>query len=308
MTGDSASTAGFPIEQRGRGIALRIGAITAFGMMLAALKYSASAGVGPVEIIFYRNFFSLPTIIAWVLLSGGASAVATQRPAAHATRSALGLVVMFGTFVALSMLPLAEATAISFSAPLFATILSALVLRETVMWHRWGAVLVGFIGVLIIVQPGGSALPPLGVAIALASALGTAGVVITLRQIGATESAVATVFWFNIASVIVTAVPMPFIFQSHVWPVWFALAVGGVTGGIAQIMLTSAVRYAPVSVLAPFDYLQIVWATVWGYVLFDVLPSSASIVGAALIASAGCYVVWRERRMRKLVVPTSTEL
>lgn len=297
-----------PAEHRGRGIALRVGGVTCFATMMAALKYGTLHGVGPAEILFYRNFFSLPTIILWVIVGGGLSAVRTNRPGAHATRSALGLSVMFCTFIALSMLPLAEATVISFSSPLFATMLSALVLKERVLWHRWGAIAVGLLGVLIVVRPGGSGLPALGVAVALAAALGAAGVTITLRQIGQTESATATVFWFNIASVIVTAVPMPFLFHAHAANVWVALALGGLLGGCAQIMMTAAVRYAPVSALAPFDYLQIVWAMLWGFLLFDALPTWSGVLGAILIGSGGCYVIWRERKMRTIVVPSSNEL
>jgi drug/metabolite transporter (DMT)-like permease len=297
-----------PVEQRGRGIALRVGAVTAFAAMMAALKYCAVHGVGPMEILFYRNLFSFPTILAWILFGGGFAMVKTSRPAAHAMRSAMGLIVMFCTFLALSMLPLAEATVISFSAPLFATMLSALVLGETVMWHRWVAIVVGFAGVLIVIEPGGSALSPSGVAIGLAAALGTAVVVITLRQMGETESATATVFWFNLVCVIVTTLPMPFFFQNHPPNIWASLALGGLMGGIAQIMMTAAVRYAPVSVLAPFDYLQIVWATLWGSVLFSTLPSSTSMVGALLIAAAGSYVLWRERKAQKAIVPSPTEL
>jgi drug/metabolite transporter (DMT)-like permease len=238
-------------------------------------------------------------------MSGGFAAVRTNRPMAHATRSGLGIVVMFCTFVALSMLPLAEATVINFSAPLFATMLSALVLREKVMWHRWGAIAVGFIGVLIVVQPGGSTLPPLGVAVGLASAIGSAVVVITLRQIGETENPVATVFWFNLVCVVVTALPMPIIYQDHAPHIWAVLVLAGLAAGLAQIMMTAAVRYAPVSVLAPFDYLQLVWATLWGFILFDALPSRAGLIGAVLIAAAGCYVVWRERKLRKTITPPS---
>lgn len=288
-----------PAEHRGRGIALRIGAVTVFAAMMAAMKYATQHGVDPVEILFYRNLFSLPTIIGWIVWTGGFAVVRTKRPGAHATRSFLGLGVMFLTFTALSLLPLAEATVISFSAPLFATMLSALFLRETVGWHRWTAIAVGLAGVMIAVQPGGSGLSVAGVAIGLAAALGAAIVVITLRQIGQTESAASTVFWFNIVCVVATALPMPFMFTLHEPSVWIALLLGGLVGGLAQIMMTSAVRYAPVSVLAPFDYLQLVWAIFWGYLLFEALPSAPAIAGAALIASAGCYVVWRERRLKR---------
>jgi drug/metabolite transporter (DMT)-like permease len=297
-----------PVEHRGRGIALRIGGVSCFAAMMAALKYATLHGVGPAEILFYRNFFSLPTIILWVVLNGGVAVVRTKRPGAHAIRSALGLSVMFCTFVALSMLPLAEATVISFSAPLFATILSALVLKERVLWHRWGAIAVGLLGVLVVIRPGGSGLPALGVAVALAAALGAGGVTITLRQIGQTENATATVFWFNIACVIATAIPMPFLFHVHAPNVWAALTLGGLLGGIAQIMMTAAVRFAPVSALAPFDYLQMIWAMMWGFFLFDALPTWDGVLGALLIGSGGCYVIWRERKARTVIVPSSNEL
>jgi len=276
--------------------------------MMAALKYASVHGTSPLEILFYRNLFALPTIIGWVAVSGGLAAVRTRRISAHVTRSALGLCVMFCTFLALSKLPLAEATVISFSAPLFATMLSALVLGEKVLWHRWTAIVVGFAGVLIAVDPSGSMLPVFGVAIALVAALGTAVVVITLRQIGATESATATVFWFNIACVLVTMIPMPFVHRPHDGNVWLALVVAGLCGGTAQIMITAAVRYAPVSVLAPLDYLQLAWATLWGMVLFGIAPTINAALGGVLIAAAGCYVVWRERRHRQIVVPAANKV
>jgi len=306
--GPSSEESRNPAENRGRGIALRVGAVTAFGAMMAALKYAMTHGVNAIELLFYRNLFALPTILAWVAAEGGLSAIRTNRPLAHLTRSAIGLAVMFCTFQALAMLPLAEATVISFSAPLFATMLSALVLREKVLWHRWGAIALGFIGVLIVVRPGGTALPLLGVSIGLAAALGTGVVVITLRQIGRTETAAATVFWFNIAGLAVTALPMPHYWHGHPPSVLLALVIGGVCGGVAQIMIAAAVRYAPVSVLAPFDYLQLVWATIWSVILFNTLPTPSSLLGGCLIAAAGCYVVWRERSQLRSVVSSSSEL
>lgn len=299
---------GRPTEHRARGIGLRIGAVSTFAAMMAALKYATTHGAGPVEVLFYRNLFALPTILAWVMMDGGFAAVRTARPGAHITRSALGLCVMFCTFAALSMLPLAEATVISFTAPLFATIFSALVLGEKVLWHRWTAIAVGFLGVLIAIRPGGLTLPPLGVGIGLTAALGTAVVVITLRQIGKTESATATVFWFNLACVLVTALPMPFVYHEHAPDIWLALVLGGLMGGAAQIMMTAAVRYAPVSVLAPFDYLQLAWAILWAFVLFGTLPTVEAVLGGALIAAAGCYVFWRERRARPAVIATASDL
>jgi len=308
LVASAAAQPSLLVERRGLGIALRIGAMTLFAAMMAALKYGASHGVGAVELLFYRNLFAFPTILAWIFFSGGFAIVHSRRPQLHATRSALGLGVMALTFLALAKLPLAEATVISFSSPLFATILSALMLREKVMWHRWSAIALGFVGVMIVVQPGQSALPIDGMLIGLAAAFGAALVVITLRQIGGTEHPVATVFWFNLACIVATVIPMPFFFHDHPPAVWIALISGGLLGGVAQILMTSALRYAPVSVLMPFDYLQIIWATIWGFFLFDVLPTRNSMIGATLIVGAGCYVVYRERKAGKMPAPTPEKL
>jgi len=297
-----------PVEHRRRGIALRVGGVSCFAAMMAALKYGTVHGVDPVEVLFYRNLFSLPTIVAWVVLGGGWATVRTQRPAAHATRSALGLSVMFCTFLSLSMLPLAEATLISFSAPFFATALSALLLREKVLWHRWTGIAVGITGVIDVVRPGEAALPLAGIVVGLTAALGAGLVTITLRQIGRTETATATVFWFNLACLLATAIPMPFVFRIHSPDVWVALVIGGLMGGIAQIMTTAAVRYAPVSALAPFDYLQIVWAMLWSLFLFGTYPAASAIAGAVLIGAGGVYVLWRERHMHKAVVASASEV
>lgn len=303
-----ATTAAAHVDHRARGIALRIGAVTAFGVMLAALKYGAEQKVSAAELIFYRNLFSFPTILAWVMLTTGFAGVKTSRPGAHATRAAIGLVSMYLNFFAYAMLPLAEATAIGFSAPLFATALSAVLLREQVGWHRWGAIAVGFIGVLIVVRPGGGALPAAGVALGLVAAFGVAMVVITLRQIGATERATATVFWFNLVSLAVTAVPMLWLFHWHDTHVWIALIILGLFGGAAQILITASVRFAPVSVLAPFDYMQMLWAILWGWVLFSIVPAGPALFGAALIAAAGGYIVWREGRRNRAMPPSANEL
>lgn len=305
---DPAEAAAVHTDHRARGIALRIGSVSTFGVAIAALKYASQHGVTPAELIFYRNLFAMPAILIWLLMTTGMAGVRTRRPGAHAMRAVIGLVAMYLNFMALSLLPLAEATAIGFSSPLFATALSAVLLREQVGWHRWAAIGLGFIGVLVVVQPGGGSLPLVGVAVGLAAAFGVALVVVTLRQIGETERAAATVFWFTLASLIVTAVPMLWLFQWHAGPVWIALAILGLFGGIAQIMITASVRFAPVSVLAPIDYLQMVWAILWGWLLFLVAPTANALIGAALIAAGGGYIVWREGRRNRPVVPSASEL
>jgi drug/metabolite transporter (DMT)-like permease len=279
------------------GILCRIGSGLSFSTMGALFKLASADGFSAPELVFYRSLFSLPVVLFWVLQRESLAALRPNRPLAHVWRSGLGLLSMGLTFQALILLPLADATAINFTAPIFATILSFLILREDVRVYRWAAVVVGFIGVIVIARPGGSTLPAIGVLIALAAAIGQAGVTTTLRHLQRSESVVAIVFWFAVAGVIVGGLVLPFF--AHARPVSaFALVVGGgLAGGIGQLLMTSSLR-APVSVVSAFDYLQIVAATVYGWLLFSDVPKASTIFGAALIAISGLYTAWREHRRR----------
>jgi drug/metabolite transporter (DMT)-like permease len=208
------------------------------------------------------------------------------------------------TFQALILLPLADATAINFTAPIFATILSFLLLREEVRAHRWAAVVIGFIGVLIVARPGGSSLPLLGVGIAVLAAIGQAGVTTTLRQIQRSENISAIVFWFAVSGIVVGGLLMPVFGHVHGLTPMALVAAGGLAGGLGQLFMTSSLR-APISVVAPFDYLQIVAATIYGWLLFSDIPTQHTIAGAALIAVSGLYTAWREhrRRVRQAAAP-----
>ena len=279
------------------GILCRIGSGLSFSTMGALFKLASADGFSAPELVFYRSLFSLPVVLFWVLQRESLAALRPNRPLAHVWRSSLGLLSMGLTFQALILLPLADATAINFTAPIFATILSFLILREDVRVYRWAAVVVGFIGVIVIAGPGGSTLPAIGVLIALAAAVGQAGVTTTLRHLQRSENVVAIVFWFAVAGVIVGGLVLPLF--AHARPVSaFALVVaGGLAGGIGQLLMTSSLR-APVSVVSAFDYLQIVAATVYGWLLFSDVPKASTIFGAALIAISGLYTAWREHRRR----------
>ena len=291
-------------DHRLRGIAYRFGAVFCFAIMAGGVKLAADRGVSTTELIFYRNLFSLPVILLWLALGPGFGAIRTKRPGAHLSRAGVGLVSMFLNFQALVMLPLAEATTIGFAAPLFATILSTLVLSERIGPHRWAAVALGFAGVIVVMQPGQSALPLDGLAVAIIAAFGVASVVITVRQIGATEQAATTVFWFNIASLAVVSLPMPWLAHTHSPAVFGILLVMGVAGGIAQILMTSSLRHAPVAVLAPFDYFQLLWATAIGWLLWSRAPSPATLAGGVLIAASGIYTGYREHHLHRRAIAT----
>jgi len=272
--------------------------------MGALLKLASMEGLNAPELVFYRSLFSLPVVLFWVLKRESLASLKPNRPLAHVWRSCLGLLSMGLTFQALILLPLADATAINFTAPIFATILSFLILREDVGLHRWGAVVLGFVGVLIVARPGGSSLPILGIAIALVGAVGQAGVTTTLRHLQRSENVAAIVFWFAIAGIVVGGLLMPFFGRLHGLTALALVVAGGLAGGIGQLLMTSSLR-APVSVVSPFDYLQIVAATIYGWLLFSDVPSLHTILGAALIAGSGIYTALGEHRRRLREGPTA---
>ena len=284
-------------EHVASGILCRIGSGLSFATMGALLKLASEQGLNAPELVFYRSLFSLPVILFWVLKRESLAALRPNRPLAHVWRCGLGLLSMGLTFQALILLPLADATAINFTAPIFATILSFLILKEHVGVHRWSAVLLGFIGILIVARPGGSSLPLLGVIIALIAAVGQAGVTTTLRHLQRSENVSAIVFWFAVSGVLVGGLLMPFFGERHSAQAIGVVLAGGLAGGLGQLLMTASLR-APVSVVTPFDYLQIVAATAYGWMLFSDVPSTHTIAGAALIALSGLYTAWRENRLR----------
>lgn len=295
-----------PDQNRMLGILLRICATTCFGFMAAMIKLGYAHGVSTPELGFYRFLFGLPPLLAWIAWSQNWGAWRTQRPLAHVSRAAIGLTTMVLGFSALFYLPLAEATTINFAAPLFAVMLSALILKEQVGKHRWSAVLLGLLGVVIVMRPSGSDLPLIGLILAVLAALGGGLVTITIRQIGRTEGTQTTVLWFTLTSIAVLGALMPFYASRHDVTTWGILVALGLFGGFGQLFLTSSLRYAPVSVVVPFDYLQLLWAVLLGWLIFDNHPPTTTWIGAAVIIASGLYTVYREHRLgreRSKVVP-----
>jgi drug/metabolite transporter (DMT)-like permease len=288
----SASVGG---DGHGRAIVLRLLAGIACALMAAGVKLASGRGANVIEIIFYRNAFSLPLIVGWIAMGPRSAGIAVRRPRAHVSRAVVGLAATVLNFQAISMLPLAEATVIGFAVPFFATVLSAWLLGEEVRRHRWLAILIGLVGVLVVVQPGASHVPLAGALVGVAAALGVAAVTVTLRQLGSTESATATVFWFAVTLTVVTGLSMPWLGQAHDPATWMLLLWVGLTGGAAQLLNTASLRLAPVSVLGPFDYTQLVWAAAIGWMIWDATPSPVTWIGAAVIMASGFYVVHRER-------------
>ena len=286
-----------PEQNRLLGIGLRLGATTCFAFMAAMIKLGHEAGIATVELCFYRFAFGLPPLLAWIAWSGNYGAWRTARPAAHAWRAAVGLSTMVLAFSALAYLPLAESTTIGFAAPLFAVMLSALVLKEPVGLHRWSAVAIGFVGVLLVMRPHGGPLPPVGLLLAVGAAFGVGVVTITIRQIGRTEHPQTTVLWFSMLSMLALGMLMPFHARVHDLQAWLILIALGAFGGFGQLFLTASLRFAPVSVVVPFDYFQLLWAVLLGWLIFSNQPPATTWAGAAAIVASGLYTLYREHKL-----------
>ncbi|OYY63086.1 DMT family transporter [Sphingomonas sp. 28-62-11] len=280
-------------------VTLRLMSAALFAGMNALMKLCETGGAGLGEIIFFRQFGAACLMVVVLATGPGFASVKTERFGAHILRTVMGLTAIGFSFNAILMLPLAESTTIGFTMPIFATILGALVLREPTGWHRWGAVIAGFIGVLIVAQPGGDHFPLLGALSGLAGAFITASVSILLRTIAKTEATLTTVFWFSTLSLVPLGIIYAFVWQPHQGVTWALLMGVGLVGGIAQLAMTGAIRFGPVSVVLPMDYSSLLWATIYGWLIFNVLPTPATWIGAPIIIASGLYIVWRERVRHK---------
>ncbi len=283
------------------GIGLKLLAVLMFSVMNAFIKLVADFPTS--EIVFARSFFALIPVVlmAWFTAEGLKKLVVTSRPWLHVRRSLFGMGGMFGYFTAIALLPLVDATAIGFLMPIFAVVLSALVLREQVGVYRWGAVLVGLLGVLLIIEPHGGVRGlvagglSIGVLFGLMGAFLAAFVVVFIRQMSATETSESIVFYFTSFCAVVAGVWMLFEFQMPSPVEAIYLVTIGVLGGIAQLAMTFSYRFAEPSLLAPFDYIGIVWATLIGFLFFGEIPLPVVLAGSAVVVAAGLIIAWRER-------------
>ncbi len=275
-------------------IALRLVSVVFLATMAALIKLAEAGGAHLSEILFFRQAVGVPLVAGVIAAGPGLATIRTGQLSAHILRAVVGLVSMTCLFTAVTMLPLAESTTLQFTVPIFATILGALVLKEPTGWHRWLAVAAGFTGVLIVARPGTGHFALWGTLAGLTAGFLTAVVSILLRRIGRTESAFTTVFWFATLSMVPLSVIYALDHQAHPLRIWLLLLGIGVVGNLGQIALTSALKLGPVSVVVPMDYSSLLWATLYGWVLFGALPGVATWIGAPLIIGSGLYIVWRE--------------
>lgn len=297
-----------PAEQRPlTGIALRLLTALLLAVMFALVKLAAMRGVNLIETLFYRQIGSALCAVGLVAAGPGFGSLRTRRVGAHVFRMGLGMSAMALNFLAMIMLPLAEATAIGFTVPIFSVVLAALLLAEPTGKWRWGAVAAGFLGVLIIVQPSRGEVPLAGAGVATVAALLTAAVTIVIRQLGRTERASTTVFWFAFSSLVPLGVLMIWFAGKHDAATWAILAGMALAGGLAQLTLTGALRLAPVALVMPMDYSMLLWTTLFGAWLFAELPTPWVWAGAPIIILSGLVIVWREHRLHRKAIAEVAE-
>lgn len=286
-------------------IALRIGAMLLISTMLMLVKYAGEQGVSVPEILFWRMEMTLPIVLVWLGARGQLRRLATRRSASHARRSAMGMAALFCNVAAAMLLPLAEATTLGFTTPLFAVIITAVVMRQHVGPWRWTAVVLGFIGVLIIAQPGHAPVSLAGVAAGLGAGILVAMVSFQIRDLARTEEPISCVFWFAFYGTLIASVLMPAYYRDHDPHVWALLMAIGVSGTLAQLFITASLRHGQVATVVVMDYTSLVWSTLYGWAIWNDLPSGATWLGAPVIIAAGLIITWREHYLSRQVVPTS---
>jgi len=289
-----------------KAIGLKIASALLFAVMQALVRWLGDA-VPLGQVVFFRAAFAiLPVIIIFAWRRELLAAVVTNRPTGHLLRGLISVAGMFLNFAALARLPLVDATAISFAAPLITVAFAAWFLGERVRIYRWSAVTVGFVGVLVMLWPhfdlnrliiAGSATTAVGAICALGSAFTNAGAVIQTRILTKTETTSSIVFYFSLICAVggLATLPLGWIVPSAAQLA--ALIALGVLGGLAHILLTESYRYASASVVAPFDYTTMLWAFLLGYAIFGEVPTLYVLVGAVIVTGAGLFVLWRERQL-----------
>ena len=314
-----SSSSILPPDQRNAltGIGYKVASVCVFLAMAAFLK--ASQGVPTGQLVFFRSFFAILPVVVYLLwrrelLDG----LKTAHPFGHFWRGLVGTGGMWFGFFALTKLPLPETTAIQYAAPLLIVVFSAIFFREPVRIYRWSAVLIGFVGVLIIIWPrmsifsdaaGDLSDASIGSISALVSCVFAASAMLLVRRLVHTERSATIVLYFSVSSSLIGLATLPLGWVMPTPEQFVFLITAGIAGGIAQILLTESYRHADMSVVAPFEYSSLILSVAIGYVFFQDVPTIEMLVGGVIVVGAGIFIVWREHRLgldRKKAAESST--
>jgi drug/metabolite transporter (DMT)-like permease len=282
-----------------RGMAAAMGAFFMFTVMNVFAKL-LSANHSVIEIAFYRNLIAcMPFLFLVFVLGKREILVIRSKPSLIGFRAVLGSLSLVTTFAAFSLMPMAETTVLMFTASLFIPILGVLFLGERVGPYRWGAVLLGFAGVVIMAGPGGN-VTAIGVTVAIGAALMHATLQIVLRYLGKYESPETIAFYFLVIGTLITALPLPLVAVTPTLaevPLLFGV---GLSGALAQWLISIAFRNAPAAIVTVFNYSGIVWATLFGWLIWNDWPLPKVLIGATVVIASNALIIWRESRTRPI--------
>lgn len=268
-----------------------------FSVMAAFVKLAGQSQLNIFEITFFRVLIGFLMLVPFIAKSGLVS-LHTQYIKAHALRAVLGFVAMICAYLGIAKLELATYTALSFTKPLFAVILAVIILKEDVRWRRWAATIVGFIGVLVMMQPGSNTFNPWAL-LALGDAMSIALLITILKRLPASETPLVMLFYYGLIGTLLIA---PFAILQWQWPTptqWLYLLAIGSTGALSQYWWILAFKAGEASVVAPFDYLRLLFAGMIGFAIFGELPDHWTLIGSAMIIGSTVYIAQREARRRK---------
>ncbi|MDT8322117.1 MAG: DMT family transporter [Xanthomonadales bacterium] len=279
--------------------------LQAIGLMVASVFFMSTMDVlfkllvehySSFQVVFFRCVTSLPYFVVWILLTGHAQ-FRTAYPRGHLLRGMLGLLMMFAVGECFRELQLADAYTLFFVAPLLVTLLSGPVLGERAGRFRIMASLLGFSGVLVVLKPGGE-INTYGALMAMVGVLSYAVTALLLRKLGARDGTVTIAFWFLAISGIGSAVIAIPNWQPVTTGHWPLILLFGLLGAIGQVLLTAAFRRASAAIIAPFDYLHMFWAVIYGLAFWGYLPGPRVWVGSSIIILSGLFILYRENRLR----------
>jgi drug/metabolite transporter (DMT)-like permease len=286
-----------------RGILFMIAATLLFSISNAFAKWQVA--LYPVgEVMFFRSFSSLVVCAGFVLPFTGLTVFATRRPRDHIARGLSQSISQTFTVIAFSLMPLAGAIAINFSAPLWSALLSVLWLKERSGPARWAALLFGFFGVLIVANPGADSLQ-VGALFALANAVMYGSVTVAVRGMTATESTMTLLMWQMVTIAVFHTFLLVLGFR---WPTPLDAAMlicSGIANAFAQYLWTKALHLASATAVMPFFYLMLVWALVIGYAVWGDVPTTGLLIGSAIVVASAMFLLWHEAQRRRVERPAA---
>lgn len=260
-----------------------------------------TADYSVIEITFFRSLFAFLPCLVFVLAGPGFRSLRTGRLGLHALRGIGGLGSMLLAFTAYGLMPIADAVAISFASPLFLTALSVPLLGERVGIHRWSAVIVGFLGILVMARPAGMG-ENLGFLAAVTGTVLNALILVSVRRLGRTEAPITIIFYQALVATAGSILLLPFGWKTPDLADFALFGGMGLMGAIGHFCQTQAFRFAAAALVAPFNYAGLIWATLFGFLVWHDVPGPATILGGLVVIGSGLYILYRETRKRVAVV------